>query len=123
MLFHPEGRGAELPRPQHAPRRRPWCRIDNVDDALTHGYILALVLFSQGTMLAKADIMIFLVVLARDGDHLLVDLVVKGEQILEHHVQEMRQTSGLSCVLVMNCTKRKHLCVDALVASCLVLTK
>jgi hypothetical protein len=33
----------------------------------------------QGTMLVEADLMIVFVVIARDGDHLRVDLVVKGE--------------------------------------------
>jgi hypothetical protein len=44
--------------------------------------------------------------LASDGNCLLVDLLVTVEQILGHHVHELRQASGCSSVLVMNCTKR-----------------
>jgi hypothetical protein len=41
---------------------------------------------------------------------------VKFEQILGRHVQEMRQASGLSDVLVMSFTKSMHLVFDARVA-------
>ncbi len=63
--------------------------------------------------------MIVLIVLARESDCLLADLVVKVEKILGHHVQEMCKASGLSSVIAMNCTKRAHLGLDARVASCL----
>ncbi len=55
---------------------------------------------------ANLPVMIVLVVLGSNGNRLLVDLVVKVEQILVHHVQEMRQASGLRGELVTKCTKR-----------------
>jgi hypothetical protein len=70
-------------------------------------------------MLVEAYLTTVLVVLARDSDRLLVDFVVKVEQILVHSVQEMLQASGLRCVLVVNCLKRAHLLFDARIAKCL----
>jgi hypothetical protein len=57
------------------------------------------------------------VVLAHDGNRILVYLLVEVEQMLGHHVQEMRQASSLCSVLVMKCTKRERLVFDARVAS------
>ncbi len=88
-------------RPQRAQRKLP---LRGINDARTSGQITVLGLISQGTMLVKADLMIVLVVLASNSYCLLVELVVKVEQILGRYVQEMRQASGLSSVLVMNCT-------------------
>jgi hypothetical protein len=76
-------------------------------------------MIGQGAMLVKADLMIVCVVLASNYASLLVHLIVKAEHILGHHVQEMHQSSSLSSVLVMDCSKREHLMVDVQVASCL----
>ncbi len=81
--------------------------INDIDNARTSGQIAILSLIGQGTMLIEANLIVVLVVLALDDDLLLLDLVVKVEQIFGHHVQEMRQASCLGNVaLVLNCTKR-----------------
>ncbi len=94
-------------------------RINDINDARTSEQIAVLGVIGQGTMLVDADLIIIFVVHVRDGDCLLVHLLVKAEQSIGHHVEEVRQASGLSSVRVMNCVKLAHRLFDALVASCL----